>query len=78
MIPDSATDQAPRDVVVNRPRVDRLYRLGARMSGVTALILMALIGLFLLLRAIPAFREAGFSLLRVGGISVPGSIAGFV
>ena len=63
MIPDSATDQAPRDVVVNRPRVDRLYRLGARMSGVTALILMALIGLFLLLRAIPAFREAGFSFL---------------
>jgi phosphate transport system permease protein len=61
MNPDSAMEQVPREVAVNRPRVDRLYRLGARMSGGGALVLMGLIGLFLLLRAWPALSEAGFS-----------------
>jgi phosphate transport system permease protein len=63
MIPDSETEHGPRDVVVNRPRVDRLYRIGARMSGSAALIVMGLIGLFLLLRAWPALSDAGFSFL---------------
>ena len=61
MIPDSASEEMPREVVVNRPRIDRLYRIGARLAGVVAFVLMGLIGLFLLLRAWPALSEAGFS-----------------
>jgi phosphate transport system permease protein len=46
---------------VEHSTADRLYRLGATAAGATTLIVMALIGAFLLIRGLPAFRTAGWS-----------------
>ena len=50
-----------REISVARTRGDRIYRRMARLSGLTAFLIMGLIGLFLAIRAMPALREAGFS-----------------
>jgi phosphate transport system permease protein len=52
---------APRDVQLNRTFGDRLFRAIATAGGLTTLVLLVLIGLFLLLQAWPALREAGLS-----------------
>lgn len=50
-------------VRVRRPVGDRVYRAVVRSAGAATLILMALIGLFLLLQALPALRSARWSFL---------------
>jgi phosphate transport system permease protein len=47
-------------VRVRRPLADRIYRGVARAAGGVTLVLMALIGTFLFVRALPALREEGF------------------
>lgn len=51
------------DVRVTRPLGDQVYRAVARTAGGATLALMALIGLFLLVRALPALREAEWDFL---------------
>ncbi len=48
----------PRPIRVARTRGDRIFRRAAQGAGVTAFLIMGLIGLFLLFRAWPALREA--------------------
>jgi phosphate transport system permease protein len=50
-----------REVSVNRTAGDRFFRLLATAGGLTTLVLLFLIGLFLLIQAWPAFKVAGLS-----------------
>lgn len=49
----------PRQIILNRTRGDRVFRAMCLAAGMTTLVLLALIGIFLLIRS----REA----LQVGG-----------
>jgi phosphate transport system permease protein len=53
----------PRVIAVARTRGDRIFRRTAQGAGVTAFLIMGLIGLFLLLRALPALREANLGFI---------------
>jgi phosphate transport system permease protein len=56
--PTTRTDQ-PRSIDIARTPADRAFRRLAQSAGVTAFVLMGLIGTFLLIRAWPALRVAG-------------------
>jgi len=53
----------PRPVVVSRMLGDRIFRKLSVGAGWGAFILMGLIGMFLVIRAIPALRASGFGFL---------------
>lgn len=55
---DEAAPEERLRIHVARPLGDRVYRGTAYTAGATTLLLMALIGTFLLVRALPAIREA--------------------
>jgi len=54
------TADAPRAIRPERTRADRVYRSVAIAAGFLTLVVLALIGLFLFLRSIPAFRDNGY------------------
>jgi phosphate transport system permease protein len=56
-------DEQRLTFVVRRSLPDRVYRLIARGAGIFTLLLMGLIGAFLLLRAMPALRDARWDFL---------------
>jgi phosphate transport system permease protein len=58
-VPDTQSE-SPRAFQLNRRPSDRLFRALALAAGMTTLVILFLIGLFLLLRALPAFKAAGF------------------
>ena len=49
----------PRQVVVERTRGDRIFRRLATVAGSLTFVILVLIGLFLLQKALPAFRQSG-------------------
>jgi phosphate transport system permease protein len=51
----------PREIHVFRTRPDRIYRAMASSAGAFTLVLLGLIGVFLTIKAWPAFRERGLS-----------------
>jgi len=55
------TVPSPREVVALRTKGDRVFRGVATGAGSFTLILLVLIGTFLFLRAMPAFKDAGWS-----------------
>jgi phosphate transport system permease protein len=59
--PATTPSAGPREITVVRTRADRVYRRMAAGAGASTLVLLALIGLFLLIRAWPAFQDAGLS-----------------
>ena len=62
-----ATADVPRRIRSQRTRADRVYRLTASGAGLVTLVVLFLIGLFLFLRALPAFRENGLSFFTTTG-----------
>jgi phosphate transport system permease protein len=52
---------SPRRIRQRRVFADRIYRSISTGAGLFTLVILALIGLFLVLRAMPAFRERGLS-----------------
>src|SRR5262249_34934844 len=54
-------DDLPRPIERLRTRSDRVYRGLALGGGLATLVVLFLIGLFLLLRSVPAFKVAGWS-----------------
>jgi phosphate transport system permease protein len=58
---------SPRRIRPERTRADRAFRLTATGAGLITLVLLFLIGLFLLLRAVPTFRENGLSFFTTTG-----------
>ncbi len=59
----SVDGEARVEIRVHRGPVDRVYRLVARLAASATLALMALIGAFLLARALPALRAAKWHFL---------------
>lgn len=55
------TADAPRALKYTRDPTDRVFRVIARVGGVTVLLIMGAVGLFLSLRAIEAISAAGWS-----------------
>jgi phosphate transport system permease protein len=53
----------PREIVTLRTRADKVFRGIATGAGTSTLIILFLIGLFLLLQALPALKDAGWSFL---------------
>ncbi len=49
------------DIAVQRSAADRVYRGVSYAAGSTTLVIMALIGLFLVVRSVPAFRHMGWN-----------------
>lgn len=60
---DDASEQQPRVTTTTRSVTDRLFRGGVSASGVAVLVIMALVGLFLTIRALEALTSAGFSFI---------------
>lgn len=58
---------APRAIPVQRGRADRLFRHGSRTVGLSTLVVLFLIGLFLLLKGFGAFRYEGFRFFTTAG-----------
>jgi phosphate transport system permease protein len=58
-----ASTDLPRRILPSRGRADRLYRRLATGAGLFTLVILVLIGLFLVLRALPAFRQMGLAFL---------------
>ena len=57
--PLSGMEQAPRSVSLNRTNGDRLFRALCLAAGMVTLVVLALIGVFLLVRSMPALRAGG-------------------
>jgi phosphate transport system permease protein len=51
----------PRPIVLARSRADRAYRALSTGAGLLTLVILALIGLFLALQSLPAFRQMGLA-----------------
>ena len=58
---DASPEATPRTVRVTHTRSDRVYRRVAASAGVFTFVLLALIGIFLFIKAWPAFQDAGWS-----------------
>jgi phosphate transport system permease protein len=58
-------DDAPRSVDPARSNADRVYRGVARAAGLSTLAILFLIGIFLVLKSLPAFRQMGWSFFSV-------------
>ena len=59
--PSGTPEEVARAIPTLRSRSDRLYRGLALSAGLTTLLLMGAIGLFLFLKGVPALRDAGMS-----------------
>jgi phosphate transport system permease protein len=57
--PNTDFDDTPRTVTISRTRGDSIFRRISIAAGFSTFVIMALIGTFLLVRAIPAFHLAG-------------------
>jgi phosphate transport system permease protein len=55
----STSGDSPRRIVLRRGRADRAYRLTATGAGLLTLAILFLIGLFLVLKSLPAFGQMG-------------------
>ena len=58
---DPAPEAIPRTIHVSHTRSDRIFRRAAGAAGAFTFVLLALIGLFLFIKAWPAFKDAGWS-----------------
>src|SRR5580704_16747529 len=58
-----ANADLPRKILPSRTRAERAYRQLATGAGLFTLTILVLIGLFLVLRALPAFRLMGLAFL---------------
>jgi len=58
-----AAEDKPRKILPSRGRADRVYRRLASGAGLFTLLILVLIGLFLVIRALPAFRQMGLAFL---------------
>ena len=56
--PDAAQDE-PRRIALSRSRSDRVFRGVSQTAGGLTLVILVLIGVFLIVRALPAFRQNG-------------------
>jgi phosphate transport system permease protein len=63
----------PREIVDRPSRSDRLYRGGIRTVGLTILVILVLIAVFLAYRAWPALHQAGFSFFTNTGFMTTGA-----
>jgi phosphate transport system permease protein len=63
--PEPDAVDRPRSISAMRTRSDRLYRAGTRLAGSSTLLIMALIAVFLLVSAMPAFRAAGIRFFTI-------------
>ena len=60
---DDAASVEPRQLTTTRSQSDRLFRGGVSASGALVLLIMALVGIFLTIRALQALSQAGFSFI---------------
>jgi phosphate transport system permease protein len=61
--PVAERDEPRIEFRVERPRGDRVYRGVVRGAGISTLVIMALIGIFLLVQGLPALKEAKLDFL---------------
>ena len=61
--PGPVSGESPRGVALNRTRADQAYRAFCLACGLITLVVLVLIGTFLLVRAWPALRVAGWRFL---------------
>jgi phosphate transport system permease protein len=59
-------------VRTSRSRSDRVYRGSVRSAGLGSLVLLALVGLFLFIRAVPAFQKMGWAFFTTTGFITNG------
>ncbi len=66
----------PRRIHAPRTRADRVFRGVAGAAGLTTFVVLFLIGVFLFLRAIPTFRQNGWSFFTTTAWNPDGGYAG--
>ncbi len=59
----AAVEAEPRELTTTRSGSDRVFRGGVTASGIAVLVIMALVGVFLTIRALQALSQAGFSFI---------------
>jgi phosphate transport system permease protein len=72
--------RSPRQPIVirnDRRTVDRVYRFLTRVTGLSTLLLLFFIGLFLLFEGYPAFRVAGWRFFSNSGFNTIGKVTHF-
>lgn len=71
----SSATEAPRPITIrsNRNREDRIYRLVARGAGFASFAILVLIGVFLLLRGLPALHAMGLRYFVTSGYNTTGT-----
>lgn len=71
----SSAGDAPRPITVraNRSREDRIYRAVARGAGGASFLILLLIGVFLLLRGLPALHAMGIKYFGTSGYDTTGT-----
>ncbi len=62
----------PRLVWSTRSRPDRAFRAAARLCGIGSLVVLVLIGVFLLVQSLPAFRAMGWAFFTTTGFVTNG------
>jgi phosphate transport system permease protein len=72
----SLVADAPRRIVLHRSRADRVYRGVTTAAGLMTLVVLFLIGLFLLIRSVPTFRQNGLSFFTTSVWNPDGGQAG--
>jgi phosphate transport system permease protein len=75
--PSGSAPRQPITIRNDRRRVDRVFRGMARGTGYGTLVLLVLIGLFLLLEGLPAFRVAGWHFFTNSGFNTVGKVKHF-
>jgi phosphate transport system permease protein len=64
--------ERPRAISRGRSRTDRAYRAIATAAGLLTLVILVLIGTFLLIRSLPAFRQMGWAFFTTQGFEPDG------
>lgn len=73
----STARPAPRQIATRRSRADFVYRFLASAAGIGTLVILFLIGLFLFLQGLPAFRAMGLGFFTTTGWQTEGAHVSF-
>ena len=71
--PESPSPPVPKRLLTTRSPSDRAYRGLARVAGFGSLVILVLVGVFLFIRALPAFQTMGWAFFTTTGFVTNGA-----
>lgn len=71
--PPTGSARTPIEVRTRRSTEDRLFRALARGAGLLTFVILVLVGVFLFIQALPAFRTMGMAFFSTTGFTTTGN-----